>query len=442
MRVSSTCIEPAMNNPHTLLNALENSRDRVLSLLNSLNEEQLDVPYAEGINPPVWEVGHATFFFERFILQLLDSAPSYNPALDDIWDSFELAHEDRWQAGLFPDKAQTLHYFHHTFEQIKQRIQEKPLTDADLYMYKYAIFHLNMHIESMVWCRQTLGYSPPPGAPALFASACLPHAAQGDVDIPAGRYRIGMPAESPNYAGDDFCFDNEKPGFVKDIQAFSISPTLVSNAEYLAFVEAGGYEKDSCWSMAGLKWRKKTNTRHPLFWKKDNGQWLERHYDQWVPVLPELPVKHVSFWEAQAYCNFAGRRLPTEFEWEVAALNNLDGRPFNKFPWGNTMDSARVDMDCTHLARLPVNALPEGESPFGCRQMIGTLWEWTDSLFFPYDGFRMDAYPFMSTLQFGDHKVVRGGSCATSSILIRGTYRQAYLPDRNDVFVGFRTCAR
>lgn len=268
MHFSSICIEPAMNNSQSLLETLENSRDRVLSLLNSLSPEQLQVPYSEGINPPVWEVGHATFFFERFILQHLDSAPSYNPALDDVWDSFELAHEDRWLAGLFPDKAETLHYFHHTFDRVKQRIQEKPLSDADLYLYKYSIFHLNMHIESMVWCRQTLGYPPPPGAHTLRGASTATLSTPGDVEIPAGRYRIGMAEESPNYAGEDFCFDNEKPGFVKEVKAFKISPTLVSNAEYLAFVEAGGYEQDSCWSMAGLKWRKQTNTRHPLYWKK------------------------------------------------------------------------------------------------------------------------------------------------------------------------------
>ena len=105
------------------------------------------------------------------------------------------------------------------------------------------------------------------------------------------------------------------------------------------------------------------------------------------------------------------------------------------------MDSNRVDMDGTGLASQPVTALPEGDSPFGCRQMLGTLWEWTHDQFFPYDGFAIDMYPFMSTLQFGDHKVTKGGSCGTSSRLIRGSYRQAYLPNRHDVFVGFRTCA-
>lgn len=435
---------PAMNDQQTLLSTLEQSRERALALLNTLNDGQVTVPYFPGINPPVWEVGHAAFFFERFILQNLDKSPSYNPALDDIWDSFELAHEDRWQTDLFPDKPDTLRYFDDTFAKVRNRILEKPLTQADLYLYKYAIFHLNMHIESMVWCRQTLAYAPPPGANKTNNGDTEPVAArvQGDVTIPAGRYKIGMPSNSVHFAGDDFCFDNEKPGFVIDMEGFRMSPTLVCNAEYLAFVQAGGYDNDKLWSMAGLKWRNSKQARHPLFWKAENGQWLERHFDQWLPLQPDLPVKHVSYWEAQAYCNFADRRLPSEFEWEVAALGNREHGAFNKFPWGNTMEPHRVDMDSTALARQSVHAMPEGDSPFGCRQMIGTVWEWTDSLFFPYSGFTMDMYPFMSTLQFGDHKVVRGGSCATSSILIRGTYRQAYLPDRNDVFVGFRTCAK
>lgn len=429
-----------MNEQQSLLAALDNSCQRVLSLLNTLKAEQLSVPYSPGINPPVWEVGHAAFFFENFILQRLDSATPYNPALNDVWDSFELAHEDRWQPGLFPDKAETLRYFENIHSRVRQRVVDKALTPEDLYLYKYAVFHLNMHIESMVWARQTLGYAAPESA--AIPGNGIETKALGDVRIPAGRYRIGMPAVSEHFATHHFCFDNEKPGFVKELKAFSMSPTLVSNAEYLEFVQAGGYENDALWSMAGLKWRKQNRAKHPLFWKKENGQWLEQHFDQYLPLEAEFPVKHVSYWEAQAYCNFTGRRLPTEFEWEAAALGNHEQGEFKMLPWGNSMDSSRVDMDATGLARLSVHALPEGESPYGCRQMIGTVWEWTDSLFMPYDGFKMDVYPFMSTLQFGDHKVVRGGSCATSSILIRGTYRQAYTPDRNDVFVGFRTCAR
>ncbi|WP_250637460.1 SUMF1/EgtB/PvdO family nonheme iron enzyme [Marinobacter salinus] len=181
---------------------------------------------------------------------------------------------------------------------------------------------------------------------------------------------------------------------------------------------------------------------HPIYWRWHEGRWQERLFDQWQRLNPDVPVTHVSYWEAEAYCNWAGRRLPTEFEWEVAALGNRPGKACRRYPWGNERpDASLADMDGQHMAQNPVFDYPEADSPFGCRQMIGAVWEWTSSQFFPYDGFRIDMYPFMSTLQFGDHKVSRGGSCATSSCLIRGTYRQAYLPQRNDVFTGFRTCA-
>lgn len=433
-----------MNDQTALIQSLQESRDRLLELVNSLSDEQLKVPYLPGINPPVWELGHSAFFFERFILQLLDRKAPYNPALDEIWDSFELAHEDRWTPNLFPNKADSLRYFDDIFQQVKARIQRNKLTDSDLYMYKYAISHLNMHLESMVWCRQSLGYSAPC---ATLASTpqnidATPKSLSSDVEVPSGFYRIGMPANSTEYATTDFCFDNEKPGYTAEVATFRISSTLVTNAEFIEFIEAGGYANDALWRMAGLKWRNQQRAKHPIFWKKIDGVWHERHFDHWRPLVADHPVKHVCYWEAQAYCVHNNRRLPTETEWEAAALGNIEGLPFKKFPWGNSMDKSKVDMDCTHMASLSVNDLSEGDSPFGCRQMIGTLWEWTDSLFMPYDGFVKDIYPFMSTLQFGDHRVVRGGSCATASNLIRGTYRQAYTPDRNDVFAGFRTCAK
>ena len=150
------------------------------------------------------------------------------------------------------------------------------------------------------------------------------------------------------------------------------------------------------------------------------------------------PVLHVSFWEAEAFCEWAGRRLPSEHEWEAAAR----GKAAGNFPWGDSMDATRVDMDARYLGLTPVGALGEGASGAGCLQMLGTAWEWTSSQFLPYDGFKIDMYHYMSVLQFGDHKVTKGGSCATCSSLIRNTYRQAYFPGRTDAFTGFRTCAR
>ena len=447
-----------MNDKQSLIKELKNTHQKIVGLINTLSDKELFIPYHPGVNPPLWEVGHAAFFFEVFILKALDKAESFDPSMDDIWDSFNIDHEDRWRPGMIPSKENTLNYVNEIHQSILARIENNELTQDDLYLYKYAIFHQNMHVESLIWARQTMAY---PKMEFTQTSNNIPckdiplgnETNLGDAEIPAGRYLIGMPAHSENFAGDDFSFDNEKPCFEIELESFSISKTLVSNQEFLAFIEDGGYKNKDLWSWGGKKWlrteldigippeKKTVLPTHPLYWKQESGNWLERHFNEWKPLVPEFPVTHVSYWEVEAFCNWAGRRLPTEYEWEAAALGNKKGQDLRKFPWGNTMDASKVDMNGQHLAHIPVNAYPEGDSVFGCRQMIGTVWEWTSSQYLPYDGFTTDMYVFMSTLQFGYHKTTKGGSCATSSILIRGSYRQAYLPNRTDVFVGFRTCA-
>ncbi|MCK7547514.1 selenoneine synthase SenA [Marinobacter koreensis] len=438
-----------------LLADLENARHRTINLVTSLSDRQLDVPYHPGVNPPLWEMGHAAFFYEVFVFSLLDGAPSYDPSMDDLWDSFHVAHRDRWRKDLFPGREQTLAYFNTIYDRVADRIRNQSLSDRELYLYRYAIYHQNMHIESLIWCRQTAGYPAPEDFKADRPAPS--ESLAGDVDIPAGRWLIGMPGDSGDFATSGFAFDNEKPGFELDLEAFRIARTPVSNRQFQAFVEDGGYQRPDLWSFGGRAWLQTEQDmalvhgyaeplmrqpRHPLYWRWHDNRWEERLFDRWRLLNPDAPVTHVSYWEAEAWCNWAGRRLPSEFEWEVAALANRPGQPFRRFPWGNEApDPTRADLDARSQAQNPVWDYAAGDSPFGCRQMVGSVWEWTSNQFLPYDGFRVDMYPFMSTLQFGDHKVTRGGSCATSSCLIRGTYRQAYLPFRNDVFTGFRTCA-
>lgn len=441
-----------------LLQTLFETRDRTLALVDSLEDDQLQVPYHPGVNPPLWEMGHASFFYEVFVLSLLDGTPSYDPAMDDLWDSFHIDHRDRWSRDLFPARAATRDYTLAVYDRIARRIRERPLDEQALYLYRYALYHQHMHIESMTWCRQTVGYPAPPAVvDPLSDSLSEGYEPLGDAEIPAGTWIMGMPGESSAFARDDFAFDAEKPGRQVTLDRFRISRTLVSNGEFLAFVEGGGYQRPELWSFGGRKWlqtameigrvqgKQEPDMRmpeHPLYWRLHDGQWQQKLFSHWRPLDRNAPVLHISYWEAEAWCNWAGRRLPTEAEWEVAALGNRPGEDFRRFPWGNEAPTPeRADMDATLMGRQSVNDLPSGESPFGCRQMIGTAWEWTCDQFLPYDGFRVDMYPFMSTLQFGDHKVTRGGGCATSSMLIRGTYRQAYLPQRHDVYTGFRTCA-
>ncbi|QSP96422.1 SUMF1/EgtB/PvdO family nonheme iron enzyme [Marinobacter salinisoli] len=439
-----------------LLADLERSRQRTRALITSLPEDRLDVPYHPGVNPPLWEMGHSAFFYEVFVFGLLDGTPSFDPSMDDLWDSFHIQHRDRWNRQLFPGREQTLAYFDTIYDRVAERIHARPLDDQALYLNRYAVFHQNMHIESMTWCRQTVGY--PASPDSTFERPAPGSPIPGDAEIPAGRWLIGMPDGSPRYASEDFAFDNEKPRFEVDLAAFAIARQPVSNGEFLAFVEDGGYRRPELWSFGGRKWLETEvdmalvhasaepmprTPSHPLYWRWHDRAWQERVFDRWQPLNPDAPAVHLTYWEAEAYCEWAGRRLPTEFEWEVAALANRPGEPFRRFPWGNEPPTPQLaDLDARSMAQNPVFDYPESDSPFGCRQMIGGVWEWTSDQFLPYDGFKVDMYPFMSTLQFGDHKVTRGGSCATSSCLIRGTYRQAYLPLRNDAYTGFRTCAR
>ncbi|XKH01871.1 SUMF1/EgtB/PvdO family nonheme iron enzyme [Marinobacter nauticus] len=439
-----------------LLGELEQARSRTLRLIESLPAEKLDVPYHPGVNPPLWEMGHSAFFYEVFVFNLLDGTPSYDPSMDDLWDSFHVEHQDRWRSDLFPGREATLSYFNTIYDWVAERIHSRSLTDEELYLYRYAIFHQNMHIESLIWCRQTVGYPAPPDFQDDRPAPGEP--VSGDVEIPAGRWRIGMPGDSPAFALEDFAFDNEKPGFEMELDAFRISRTLVSNRDFQAFVDDDGYQRPELWSFGGRKWLETEQDvalvhglgeplmrtpRHPLYWRWQNNEWQERVFDQWRPLNPDAPVTHITYWEAEAWCQWAGRRLPTEYEWEVAALANKAGGPLRRYPWGNeSPDASKADLDGRSMALNPVWDYPAGDSPFGCRQMVGTVWEWTSNQFLPYDGFKVDMYPFMSTLQFATHKVTKGGSCATSSNLIRGTYRQAYFPARNDVYTGFRSCAR
>lgn len=430
-----------------LIRQLNHVRNRVLELVDSLSDSELQVPYHPGVNPPLWEMGHAAFFYEVFVFNHLDGTPSFNPVMDDLWDSFHVAHRDRWSQNIFPARAATRDYFNTIYDRMQARIESQPLTDEAQYLYRYSILHQTMHIESMTWCRHTVGY-PAPSWAEVSPPPAEPMSDSGDAVIPADRYRIGMPGDSTAYAGDDFAFDNEKPAYEVDIEAFRIARTLVTNAEFQTFVEDGGYSHPEYWSFGGRQWLARivedagAEQPHPIYWSRRNGEWHERVFDQWRPLQPDYPVTHVTFWEAEAYCHWAGRRLPTEQEWEAAALGNTTDKPRRRYPWGDEFNPDALDMSGKYMAQLPVSALGQGDGPFGCRQMLGTVWEWTISQFLPYDGFKVDMYPYMSTLQFGDHKVSKGGGCAASDLLIRGTYRQAYLPERNDVYTGFRTCAR
>jgi len=414
---------------------------RSRELLADLSDEQLRVPYERGINPPIWELGHSAFFYEYFLLRKQGDQSARMPGYDDVWDSFEIMHKHRWTPGVVPDKVTMLDYYSRVMDETRERLDSLEPGSYEHYLFRYVIHHQQMHIESLIWARQTLGYP----APVFSDQESLGSGSigeGGDALIPGGKYFVGMPAGIPGETDQAFSFDNERPGFRVELEPFRISKTLVTNRELLEFIEDGGYQKESLWNFGGRCWllEGKSGSRNlPAYWRRQpDGRPQLRKFDTWMDLPLNAPALHLSVWEAEAFCRWAGRRLPTEPEWEAAAR----GPEALSFPWGETMDRSRVDMDGNFYGTAPAAAFAEGASSSGCLQMLGTAWEWTSSQFLPYDGFKIDMYHYMSVLQFGDHRVTKGGSCATCSSLIRTTYRQAYFPSRTDAFTSFRTCAR
>lgn len=385
--------------PAQLAAAMQDARNYTLALFDRFQSSGLDdvarVPYLPIINPPLWELGHIAWFAEWFVLR--ESASSHPAAaqhpclLDagDRWfDSGNVAHTTRWTLDL-PDAAAIKKYADEVFKRILDKLAHVPNEENALYPYRLVLAHEDMHGEAFSYTLQTLGLA---ALPPLLEQTFLP-ASQADLHFSGGTFQLGSPATH------EFVFDNEKWAHEISLPAFTISSTLVSNAQYQQFMQEDGYEKMQFWSEAGRAWLAAKQRSAPCYWQRDGEMWLCERFGMLMELPANEPVRHVCLHEAQAYCRWAGRRLPSEAEWEFSASS---GQP--NFHWGD-------------------------------------LWEWTSSPFEPYPGFSADAYLEYSAPWFGTHQVLRGASFATQQRIRSPRYRNFFTPERDDIFVGFRTCA-
>ncbi len=434
-----------------LANWVRDARQRTLDLVADLSDEQLMGPRLATINPLIWEIGHAAWFQEKWVLR---HSAGRSPILTEgarLYDSIAIEHPVRWDLPLL-SRADTLNYICRVRDDVLEELVRETPRDELIYFLKYSVFHEDMHTEAFTYTRQTLGYPPPRFSDAPMESEQTSAAVEsidrancaGDVVIPGGCFTFGARRDSP------FVFDNEKWAHEVEVAPFAIARCAVTQSEYAAFVEDGGYRRLELWSEAGRVWLAKTLAEHPVYWKKaDDGTWLRRDFDRWVAIEPHRPVLHVNWHEASAFCNWAERRLPTEMEWEVAASATRsdqadrlwDGK--RTYPWGNSAPTpAHANFDWQTMGAVDVGDIAAGDSAFGCRQMLGNVWEWTASDLLPYPGFIADEYKEYSQSCFHECKVLRGGCWASRSRMLRNTWRNFYRPDRRDIWAGFRTCAR
>lgn len=381
-----------------LARALQDSRDYTLALFDAFAAAGLDVsarvPPLDIVNPPLWELGHIAWFAEWFILREADSsapAAAQRASLltmgDDWFDSNTVAHRMRWKLDL-PSAGALKTYCHEVLDRVLDKLERLADDDIALYPYRLALAHEDMHGDAFAYTLQTLGVALPP----QLASLPSPSWAQGEIRFAGGTIELGSRSDA------GFVFDNEKWAHACHVPSFTMDATLVSNAQYSDFIDDAGYQNPHYWSQAGQAWLMQQNSSAPRDWQRDGNFWRATRFGQLMTLSATQPVRHVSLYEAQAYCAWADRRLPLEAEWEFAALS---GHP--AFRWGD-------------------------------------LWEWTCSPFSPYEGFTADAYREYSAPWFDSHQVLRGASFVTPARLRSPKFRNFYLPQRNDMFVGFRTC--
>ena len=316
----------------------------------------------------------------------------------------------------------------------RRNTMQGSLSDEVSYLFTMAIHHECQHQELLVYDLQHLladQYRPvrknqPPKSLDIKRKS---------VKIDGGLYEMG-------YSGNDYCYDIEQPEHKIYLNEYEIENFPVTNGDYLEFMNDGGYEDFSFWLSDGWDAVKKNEWTAPMYWEKNDGEWFTRDFIGKRKINHNEPVCHVSFYEASAFCKWAGKRLPTEAEWEKAALWNNDKKEKTIFPWGNeppTDEHANVlesyNWNCTEIG-----SYPKGASSYGCHQMIGDVWEFTSSEFVGYPGFKSKFNEY-NDKWFTNQKVLRGGSFATPAISIRGTYRNFFRLDERWLTSGFR-CAK
>ncbi len=386
-----------------LADALTESRARTWALVGDLSPAQWLPPHQAGVNPVAWELGHLAWFAEFWILRGPHSrsgdgfaeagrAPRF-AGPDALFDSARLSHAARWTEPM-PARAGLEKMLDSQLQACVESISAAgAVTGSDvdqaLYFHRLALFHEDMHGEAFCWMRNALGYSAP-------ADTAVPHVlANSALSIRGGRFMAG-------HANDEngFAFDNEALAVEMQMEGFSIDSAPVSALEFARFVDAGGYRQARFWPGAAGIWLAQSGLAQPRHWRRAAlGDWQMRWFDQWLALPPDAPAMHLNAFEAEAYCLWAGRRLPTAMEWECAA------RSAPAFNWGHS------------------------------------VWEWTSDMFTPYPGFKPGPYREYSQPWFGDHRELRGGAFATQGRIHHPCYRNFFQAHRSDIFAGFRTAA-
>lgn len=422
----------------SIIDFYQRVRARTMEIVAPLEIEDYVIQTAEFMSPPRWHIGHTSWFFET-VLQA--HKPGYKVYSEDYLFYFNSYYEgfgpriERQKRGTKsrPTVRETVAYRNHIDELMLDFLHSAD--EPVLKLVRLGLEHEMQHQELLVYDIKHLlcDQFQPKMKPVPKSHSRV----EGMAEIEGGLFELG-------YKGSDFAWDNEKPAHPVFVQDFAIDRALVTNREYLDFIRDGGYQNFHWWFSEGWETVKREHWQSPLYWEHHDGEWLIRDFTglRRVNERAEDPVSHVSYYEAAAFAKWAGKRLPSEAEWEKAACYDAERKVKHRFPWGDTdPDCGKANLfENDFWSVAPVGTCPDGANPYGCQQMIGDVWEWTTSDYVPYPGFKTD-FDEYNDKWFVNQKVLRGGSFATPQLHIRSTYRNFFHAHERWMISGFR-CAR
>jgi iron(II)-dependent oxidoreductase len=385
---------------------LAEARQRTLQLIEPLDDEQLNRVYSPILSPLAWDLGHIANFEELWLVQTIGGRDPLHGDLGRIYDAIENPRRTRGELPILRD-AELRSYLEQVRERTLEVLDEVELENSDDplirdgFVYEMLLAHEHQHNETMLQLLQLVPEYEPVERDRILATEPVAGGPEM-VLVEGGEYEIGAPASG-------FAYDNERARHTVELEPFWLDRTPVTNDQYAAFVE-------------------ETGTDPPMYWQRDGaGAWFRAAMGTTEAVDPERPVVHISCNEAEAFARWAGKRLPSEAEWEIACAG---------------ADPAHGNLDQLSFGTVPAGACAEGASDCGALQMLGDVWEWTSSDFVAYPGFEAFPYREYSEAFFGEtYKVLRGGAWATRRNVIRPSFRNWDLPERRQIFSGLR-CAR
>ena len=429
---------PGLEQKKPLIEQFRETRARTLELVKTLEKDDFVIQTAFFMSPPKWHIGHVSWIYEAIISKLDKNYEFYSKEFSEYLNSYYQQFgtpQDKGLRGISsrPTVDQIFQYFNTINQRVEKFIESKSLSENEIKLITIGFHHECQHQELLVYDLQHLlaeQYRPTRKNEIPKQESVE----KKSVHIKGGLYTMG-------YNGKDYCYDIELPEHKVYLNDYKIDAYPITNQQFMEFIKDGGYENYKYWLSDGWEKVKANKWKAPMYWEKIDGEWNVRDFLGIRKINPNQPVCHVSFYEADAYCKWAGKRLPTEAEWEKAACWNEEKQQKTKFPWGNelpTEDKCNL-LESYFWGCSEIGSFPNGASHLGCQHMIGDVWEWTASEFTGYPGFKtgFDEY---NDKWFTNQKVLRGGSFGTPKMSIRSSYRNFFRLDERWLFSGFR-CA-